>query len=136
MTETRAAVARSARRVDGPRLLAAYQRFVLWYFVQLVLLIFARLASPAAEWSSLGAALFLLATVAALLTTAGVVLSGYRVAVGIGSDVGWLWALALLVPLASLPAFFLLGRAASRAGREIGLPFGLLGLPQRPSADG
>jgi len=136
MTEARATAARSARRADGARLLAAYQRFVLWYFGQLVLLIFARLASPAAEWSSLGAALFLVATVAALLTAAGVVLSGYRAASAAGSDVAWLWALGLLVPLVSLPTFVLLGRNASAAGREAGLPFGLLGLPKRPrSAD-
>lgn len=135
MTEPRAAAARSARRVDAAPLLAAWQRLVLWYCGQLVLLLFSRLALPWAAWSPLGAGVYLATTIGALFTIAAVAIAGYRVAVATGSDVGWLWGLALLVPLLNLPAFVLLGRAATRAGRAAGLPFGLLGLPKRRTTD-
>ncbi len=106
--------------LDVPALARAYKSLVLWFGVELLLTIF---NSAMSKVPLVGAfvALGLLVTLVMLAVYA------YRTSRALGSSVGWLWAVAMLVPCANVITLLVLSSKATSACRERGIEVGFLG---------
>ncbi len=110
-----------ASLLDVAGLAAAYRRLVLWFGVQVI----ASLVMRAGEGSSLGA----LAGLVTFTSIVALAVYAYRVAIALGfvkAD-GWLWAIAMVLPLINVITLLVLSSKARRACRAHGVPMGLCG---------
>lgn len=105
----------------------AYRRLVLWVGVQLVVAVGGGIAVQIVGPSPLGVTIALARLIGVLVTVVALVLYAYRTAVALGSRVGVLWAVAMLVPFLNLITLLLLSSRATKACRAAGVPVGFLG---------
>jgi len=117
------------------KLAPAYRRLVLWFGAQLLL----NAGILGLQWLPLGRARILVGqalAIGCLVTIGALSYYGYRTAAAAGSDVPWLWAVAMLVPCANMIALLVLNSRAKRACRYHGIPVGLFGPTTLPSSRG
>lgn len=112
----------------------AYRRLVLWFGVQLFWGAQQVLLQPIADELGAGVPMSLLLLVGSLATVLALVYYGYRTAAAFGSTVPWLWASAMLVPLASLLTLLALSSQAARTCKAHGVPVGIFG-PKVPAVE-
>src|SRR4030042_5974008 len=115
------------------RMLApAYRRLVLWFGAQLLL----NAGILSLQLRAMGRARILLGQALAagcLVTVGAIAYYAFRTAAAAGSDVPWLWAIAMLFPCANVIALLALNSQAKRACKYHGIPVGLFGPKALPS---
>jgi hypothetical protein len=112
--------------LDVAGLAHAYRRLVLWFGAQLLV----NCASQAGKGmpDDMTRLLFSLVFLAVALATVGaLVYYGFRTAQALGSDVAWLWALAMLIPCVNIITLLALSSQATSACRANGVEVGFLG---------
>ncbi|MDY7093828.1 MAG: hypothetical protein SX243_12725 [Acidobacteriota bacterium] len=117
-----------AQAVDIQALAVSYRRLVQWVGVQLLLMFSPAVLelvvsddNPVFPVASLAIGLIALASVFALA------IYGYRTARALGSNLGFFWALAMLLPCVNLLVLLALSSRATQACRAEGVEVGLLG---------
>jgi len=119
---------------DIPKLAVAYKWLVLWFGIQLVVTLGGGMISILLGNTAFGALFELLRLAALLVTIGALMLYAYRTASALGSNVGWLWAIAMLIPLLNAITLLVLSARSTRACREAGVPVGFFG-PKLDSVD-
>jgi hypothetical protein len=113
--------------LDVARLAASYRRLVLWFGAQLALGILGAVAVAVAGPNALGVTIAVVRLVGILATVCALGIYSYRTAAALGSRVGLLWGLAMLVPLVNAITLLVLSSKATKACRAAGVPVGFLG---------
>jgi hypothetical protein len=113
---------------------AAYRRLVLWVGVQLVFAVTGELLIESLEPSWFAIVLSLANTAVVLTSIVMLSIQAFRTAKALGSRVGLLWAIAMVIPLVNLITLLALSSKATRACRKAGIPVGLLGPKMSPNA--
>lgn len=117
------------------QLSVSYKRLVLWFGVQLLLAIVGAIALVVLGETVLGIAVALVRVVGLLVTVVALAVYSYRTAVALGSRVGALWAVAMVIPFVNVISLLALSSKATRACRAAGVPVGFLG-PKSVAATG
>jgi hypothetical protein len=112
------------RALDVPKLAFAYRRLVLWFGAQLIVG-FGRVAVLGAGVDNPALSLAVLAVT--LVTIGALAYYGYLTATALGSDVGWLWGVAMFVPCVNVITLLLLSSKATTACRAAGIKVGFFG---------
>lgn len=113
--------------IDVPKLASAYRRLVLWFGAQLIVS-FGGLALPPLLGSGPeNVALSLAILAGTIATIVALAYYGYHTATALGSDVGWVWGLAMFVPCANVITLLVLSYKATAACRANGIPVGFFG---------
>ena len=115
-----------ARELDVRGLASAYRRLVLWFGAQL-LLFFPAMAQQLAGPGVAGATLGALMLTGSIVTMVALAYYGYRTATALGSDAGWVWGVAMLVPCVNVVTLLLLSAQATRTCKAHGIEVGLFG---------
>lgn len=117
-----------AQPVDIQALAVSYRRLVLWVGVQLLLMfapaVFGLVVSEETPLFQFVSLAFLLIAFASIFALA---IYGYRTARGLGSNLGFFWALAMLLPCVNVLVLLALSSRATQACRAEGIEVGLLG---------
>jgi hypothetical protein len=100
---------------DVSGLALAYRRLVLWFGVELISPLIAMAGFPGVQ------VLVVFVTLVALTVYA------YRTAKALGSDVAWLWGVAMFVPCLNAITLLVISSKATAACREHGVEVGLFG---------
>jgi len=119
-----------AVQVNIPELSVAYRKLVLWVGTQLVIGVILRVLLRSVQ-PPLAVIVALATLIFALTSAAALAIYAYRTAKALGSFVGVLWGLAMVVPLVNLATLLLLSSKATRACRAAGVRVGFLG-PKPP----
>ena len=118
---------------DVSKLAASYRRLVLWFGVQLVIAVFGGAVGVVLGETALGALFALVRLFVMLATVIALMYYAYRTASALGSSVGVLWAIAMLIPLVNAITLLVLSSKATAACRAAGVPVGIFG-PKLESA--
>ena len=113
--------------LDVSGLTRAYRRVVLWFGVQLFWIAQQMALQPIADEIGFGAPVSLILLAGSVATVVALAYYGYRTSAAFGSTVPWLWAVAMLVPLLSLPTVLILSSQAARTCKSHGVPVGFFG---------
>ena len=113
-------------KLDVPKLAASYRRLVLWFGVQLVIAIL-ELANVMAGETLLGLVILLVRFIGVVVTIIALVIYAYRTAAALGSQVPFLWAVAMFIPLVNAITLLVLSAKATNACRKAGIPVGFFG---------
>ena len=114
-------------QINLATLSVAYRRLVLWVGVQILVALAGNLLIASLQ-PSLIAIVLSLANIAVVLATIVMLsIQAFRTAKALGSRVGVLWAIAMVMPLVNLITLLALSSKATRACRQAGIPVGLLG---------
>ncbi len=123
--------------LDVPKLAASYRKLVLWFGAQLALALLGMVAIAITGPTVLGAAIAVVRLVGLLATVCALGIYAFRTAAALGSRVGFLWGLAMLVPLVNAITLLVLSSKATSACRGAGVPVGFLGpKPTGPAHEG
>jgi len=112
---------------DIPKLAVAYKWLVLWFGIQLVVTIGGGMVAIVLGESAFGGLFALVRLTALLVTIIALVISAYRTASALGSHVGFLWAIAMLIPLLNAITLLVLSARSTKACREAGVEVGFFG---------
>jgi hypothetical protein len=116
--------------LDPSQLAFSYRRLVLWFGVQLVVALVGPIVTLAVGESTLGLVVLMLRLIALLGTVVALAVYAYKTAEALGSSVGALWAVAMLIPCANVVTILVLSSRATAACRAAGIPVGFLGPKQ------
>ena len=109
------------------KLAPAYRSLVLWFGAQLALGVLGALAVAATDHTALGAAIAIARLLSLVATVCALGIYAYRTALALGSRVGVLWGVAMLVPLVNVITLLVLSAKATNACREAGVSVGFFG---------
>lgn len=118
---------RTDTRIDTAVLAKSYRRLVICVGVQIVSSILASVSIRKWGNNASAAPLVIVINLVQLATVVLLPLYAYRVARSIGSSVGLLWALAMILPCVNLITLLVLSRIATNACRAAGIQVGILG---------
>ncbi len=119
---------------DIPKLAVAYKWLVLWFGIQLVVTIGGGIISVVLGEGALGVVFALLQLAVLLVTIGALVIYAYRTASALGSNVAFLLAIAMLVPLLNAITLLVLSARSTKTCREAGVAVGFFG-PKLESID-
>lgn len=112
---------------DIPKLAVAYRWLVVWFGIQLVIFVGGSMIAVVLGESALGALFALVRLAVGLATVVALAIYAYRTATALGSNVGFLWAIAMLIPLLNAITLLVLSARSTKACREAGVPVGFFG---------
>ncbi|NOZ77641.1 MAG: hypothetical protein GXP48_00400 [Acidobacteria bacterium] len=114
--------------VDMGMLAASYRRLVLWAGVQYVIIIVGAFAIILARgYAETVLAVALARVLGILVTIVALAIYAYRTASALGSRVGVLWAVAMVIPFWNVITILVLSSRATKACRNAGIPVGFFG---------
>jgi hypothetical protein len=116
----------ASSRENANRVVAPYRGLILWFALQLLVGISGALALASVS-PELRPIVVRVRSLVIFVTFIGLAIYAYRTSLALGSKVGFLWSLAMIVPLVNLFTLFVLSFKATRACRAAGIPVGFLG---------
>ena len=125
----------SDKSIDIDTLAYEYKQLVVWVGIQLVLAIVGQVVAILLGNTLAGAIVGLIKLLGILVTAVALGWYAYGTAGALGSRVGLLWAIAMVVPLVNVITLLVLSSKATRACRARGIPVGLFG-PKQPKHNG
>ena len=114
-------------QIDVPSLAAAYKRLVLWFGAQLLMSPVMLVLMFMLDHGPVFFVLLVACLILSLATVVALVIYASRVALALGSNVGFLWGLALMMPYLNIVALLVLSGRAAGACRAHGIPVGFFG---------
>jgi hypothetical protein len=116
------------KEVDMARLAVSYRWLVLWVGVQYVIIFVGAFAITLARGNAETVLAIALARVLGILVSiVALAIYAYRTASALGSRVGVLWAVAMVIPFWNVITILVLSSRATKACRAAGVPVGFFG---------